>query len=211
MRQVGEGPTKTKDARQCAPPQQRGGRYRKVPAPVGNRPRSMAAIIHPYVFPGITGTMERPFPCEYATPMDILTACCWVFERYGRNCGAYKQASMRHMPTITTDLFLSHEFDNMITADIYKMWCLITLKHGRWKKSRNSAAFRFSGRYLATIANRSHSSVADRVKSATNLLQSDRCFADLYQRCLLAIIGDSADRKVDIEPHLMDRLVKRAA
>jgi len=138
--------------------------------------------IDPYVFPGIQGTMERPFPSGYPTPMEVLDVCCRVFDTYGRACGAYR-SEWRRGVVVTPDAVLMRN-RNLVIMDVRRIAIVIITEHLLWRRSPRAHLERYTHRFTAHYFGLSCSKVTYHRERAAELLASDSCFRYLYFLCL---------------------------
>lgn len=164
---------------------------------------------HPYLFPGLQGTMARPTPSGYPTPMETLDVCCEVFETYGRNCGQYKSHRQTSLPRIDRNSVIGQVSTLRILSDLFKAWSIIVRESTRWHDTHRSRPHRYTSAFLGQTANRSESSVRMAIASARVLIKHDACFRSMYLLCIRQLM----DRKhrVDVHPSFLDELHRLAA
>lgn len=149
-------------------------------------PRTVSYL---WLYPGLVGNPANPLPSGYATVPQVVDLCCDIFQRYGRECEAYQHnKNVQRLPRITPDLVArsTHGKKNVnILSDLKRMVCYLSREHTRWQD--HQALRRFELSFIGTFIGLSFSNVSHCTTSAQEMIGTDRCFTDLYSRCLQAL------------------------
>lgn len=148
-------------------------------------------MVSVYAFPGIVGTQANPLPSGYATVPQVVAICCDIFQRYGRECDAYRRNKLaRCLPMITPELLASQNDGPRrvnILADLKKMICYLSREHTRWQAHHGEAPRKYELRFIGSFLNLGFKGVSNCYGNAQDMVGSDRCFTDLYLRCVQAL------------------------
>ena len=140
--------------------------------------------VGPYLYPGLKGSPYHPIPSAWPSPATVVEVCCEVFNTIGRGIPAYRSSFKRLGPGLRPEHLQVGSKGNTLAiyVDVIAMCTHILHKHCMWLPSQWEVPVPYYFYAIGTFFNRSEASSSVAGKLATNRLETDPAFLDMYRR-----------------------------